>query len=345
MRRGLIVGTLGALLSAVCWAIAASAASNASAEPAYGDYHLKKVIHLPGTDGWDYLSVDSAARRLYIGRGPYLQVVDIDAGRLLTTVTGIPGVHGIALVPALHRGFTVNGDHDSSTILDLASLKPLGTVPTGKDADSYAYDPATRRVFIMNSPGNDTTAIDAASGKVVGTLALGGQPEFTVSDGRGEMFVNLTDRNEMLAFDARSLQVLHRWSMRGCEGPSGLSMDRDHRRLFAACDNETMVVMDADDGRVVAALPTGAGTDASLFDAATQNAFASAGGCGSLTVIHEDSPERFRVIQTVPTASGARTMALDGKTHDVLLVTARHGHGATHDQVLPGSFEVLIVGR
>ncbi len=312
---------------------------------AHSAYHLLRTIHLPGAEGWDYLSIDSGARRLYIGRDEYLQVLDLDSGRLLAKDITVPGVHGIALIPSLHRGFTVNGDHDSSTVVDLSSLKPLGSLKAGKDADSYAYDPATRRVFIMNSAGHDATAIDAVHDTVIGTVPLGGQPEFTVSDGHGEMFVNLTDRNQLLAFDARTLHVLHRWPMRGCEGPSGLSMDQAHRRLFAACDNETMVVMDADNGRVVAALPTGAGTDASLFDPATQNAFASAGGCGSLTVIHEDSPDRFRVIGNVPTASGARTMALDEKTHDVLLVTARHGHGATHEKILPGTFSVLVVGR
>jgi DNA-binding beta-propeller fold protein YncE len=331
----------GALACVVAgWMASAAAVAGAPAHPAY---HLLRTIHLPGTEGWDYLSIDSTARRLYIGRGQYLQVLDIDSGRLIASITGIRGVHGIVLVPSLHRGFTV--DSDSSTILDLASLKALSSLKAGKDPDGYAYDPATNRVFIMNSAGDDATAIDAARGTVVGTIPFGGQPEFTVSDGHGEMFVNITDQNELLAFDARTLQVLHRWPMRGCEGPSGLSMDRAHRRLFAACDNETMVVMDADNGRVVAALPTGAGTDASLFDPATENAFASAGGCGTLTVIHEDSPEHFRAIDNVRTASGARTMALDEKTHDVLLVTARHGHGATYTQVLPGSFVVLVVGR
>jgi DNA-binding beta-propeller fold protein YncE len=316
-----------------------------SAEQAHSGYHLKKTIHLSGTEGWDYMSIDTPARRLYIGRDKYLQVVDIDTGRLIAQLTGMPGVHGVALVPELHRGFTVNGDDNSSTVLDLETLKPLGRIGTGKVPDSYAYDQATRRVFIMNSAGNDATAIDATAGSAVGAISLDGQPEFAVSDGKGEVFVNVTDKNQMLAFDARTLKVLHRWPLTSCEGPSGLSMDREHRRLFSACDNETMVVMDADSGRVVAALPTGAGTDASVFDPSTQNAFASAGGCGTLTIIHEDSPDHFHVLENVPTASGARTMTLDEKTHDILLVTARHGHGATYRQLLPESFVVLVVGK
>ena len=324
---------------------AASATQAVSAEQAHSGYHLKKTIHVPGTEGWDYISIDSSARRLYIGRGQYLQVVDIDTGRLIAQLTDMPGVHGVALVPELRRGFTVNGEDNSSTMLDLDKLKALARISTGKVPDSYAYDQTTQRVFIMNSAGNNATAIDATTGSAAGTIPFAGQPEFAVSDGKGEVFVNITDKNQMLAFDARTLKVLHRWPLTSCEGPSGLSMDREHRRLFSACDNETMVVMDADSGRVVAALPTGAGTDASVFDPSTQNAFASAGGCGTLTIIHEDSPDHFRVLDNVSTASGARTMALDEKTHDVLLVTARHGHGATYRELLPDSFVVLVVGK
>ena len=224
-------------------------------------------------------------------------------------------------------------------------LKTIPLSGTGKFPDSYAYDEATKRLFIMDSAGNDTTAVNAATGTVVGTVQLQGQLEFCVSDGKGYIFVNITDKNQILEFDARTLKVLHRWSLGACEGPSGLSMDRENRRLFSACDNEKMAVMNADTGRVIALLPTGAGTDASVYDPATHNAFASAGGCGELTVIHEDTPNKFRMLQNVPTASGTRTMALDTKTRDILLVTAGHGHGATYEQILPNSFVVLVVGQ
>lgn len=332
------------LMLAGCVCVVLAAQTGVAQQP-QSPYQLKRTIHLPGTEGWDYISIDSSARRLYIGREKYLQVIDIDSGQLIAKLTDVPGVHGVALAPELRRGVTVNGDRNSATLLDLATLKPLGTVKTGEDADGYTYDPATRRVFVMNSAGNSATAIDTPTGKAVGTVPLEGQPEFAVADGQGEVFVNLTDKNQIVALDARTLKVLHRWPLSSCQGPSGLSMDRAHRRLFSACDNESMVVVDADNGKVIAALPTGAGTDASLFDPASGNAFASAGGCGSLTIIHEDSPDQFRLLATVPTASGARTMALDEKTHDVLLVTARHGHGATYQQVVPDSFVVLVVGR
>jgi DNA-binding beta-propeller fold protein YncE len=272
-------------------------------------------------------------------------VVDIDAGIVVANLTGLSHVHGMALAPELSRGFTADGDSNTSTIVDLKTLKKIGTVKTGKEPDSFVYDPATKRVFIMNSAGNDATAINAVDGTLAGTIPLDGQPEFAVADGKGAIFVNITDKNQIVEFDGRTLQERHRWSLAPGEGPSGLAIDREHRRLFSVCDNLMMVIMDADSGKVIATPAVGAGTDASLFDPDTGNAFASAGGSATLTIIHEDSPDRFRVVDNVPTQSGARTMALDAKTHNVLLVTARHGHGATHAQVLPNTFVVLVVGK
>jgi DNA-binding beta-propeller fold protein YncE len=248
-------------------------------------------------------------------------------------------------VPELGRGFAMNGEAGAAIIVDLKTLEKIGTVKTGKDPDSFAYEPVTKRVFIMNSASANATAVNAADGTVAGTVALGGQPEFVVADGKGKIFVNITDKDQIIEVDGETLKVLHRWPLAPGEGPSGLSMDRKNRRLFSACDNQKMVVMDADTGKVISALPTGAGTDASLFDPETGNAFASAGGSGTLTVIHEDSPDKFSVVEDVPTQSGARTMALDTKTHNVLLVTARHGHGSTHLDVLPNTFVVLVVGK
>lgn len=308
-----------------------------------GGYRVLKTVILGGTTGWDYLSMDSANRHLFIGRMKYIDVFDVDTGKLAAKLN-IPGVGGIRLVPQFNRGFT-NGGNGISRIIDLKTLQQIGTVKSGTDPDSYSYDPVTKRVFFMQSEGLAATAIDAATGKFVGTLPLHGQPEFSVSDGKGHIFVNITDKNQMLEFDARTLKVLHRWSLGPCEGSSGLSMDRVNRRLFSVCDNEKMVIMNADTGKIVAALPTGAGDDCSLFDPYTHNAFASNGGCGTLTIIHEYSPNDFRVIQTVSTAPGARTMALDTKTHEILLDTATFGHGYNHADILPNTFRVIIVGR
>jgi DNA-binding beta-propeller fold protein YncE len=313
--------------------------------PPQSGYHLLKTIPVGGTEGWDYVTMDSDARRLYIGRDDHIDVVDVDSDTVVGKITGLSHTHGIVLAPDLGRGFTSDGESNSSTIVELKTLKKIGTVKTGKDPDSFVYDDVTKRVFIMNSAGNDATAINAADGSVAGTIALDGQPEAAVADGKGKIFVNITDKDQVVEFDARTLTILHRWPIAPGEGPSGLAIDRKNRRLFSVCDNLMMVVMDADTGKVIATPTVGAGTDASLFDPDTGNAFASAGGSATLTVIHEDSPDQFRVVDNVSTQSGARTMALDNKTHNVLLITARHGHGATHSQVLPNTFVVLVVGK
>jgi len=334
-----------ALLTFVVAFAVYSTAQNPLQQAGPSGYRLLKTIPVGGTEGWDYVTMDSDARRLYIGRDDHIDVVDVDAGTVVGKVTGLSHVHGMVLAPDLGRGFTSEGESNTSTIVDLKTLKKIGTVKTGKDPDSFVYDQVTKRVFIMNSAGNDATAINAVDGTLAGTILLDGQPEFAVADGEGKIFINITDKNQIVEFDAKTLEVLHRWSLAPGEGPSGLAMDRTHRRLFSVCDNLMMIVMDADTGKVIATPTVGAGTDASVFDPETGSAFASAGGSATLTVIHEDSPDRFRVVDNIPTQSGARTMTLDTMTHNVLLVTARHGHGATHSLVLPNTFVVLVVGK
>ena len=260
-------------------------------------------------------------------------------------MTGLDGTNGLLPVPELGRGFATNEDKSEVVIVDLKTLQKIGSVKTGKAPDSFAYEPVTKRVFIMNSAGASATAINAAEGTVAGTVPLAGQPEFVVADGQGSVFINITDKNQVVEVDAKALKVLHRWPLAPGEGPSGISMDRKNRRLFSACDNQKMIVMNADTGKVVAALRTGAGTDASVFDPDTMNAFAPAGGAGTLTIIHEDSPDKFSVLEEIDTQSGARTATLDTKTHNVITVTARHGHGSTHLDVLPDTFAVLVIGR
>ena len=340
-RSSLVVAT------AITLAIVAGCAyaQDASVQPGPSGYHLLKTIVVGGTEGWDYVTMDSASRRLYIGRDNHIDVVDVDAGTVVGKVDGLSHTHGMVLAPEFGRGYTSDGDADTSTVVDLKSLKKIGTVKTGKDPDSFVYDEITKRVFIMNSAGNDVTVINAADGTLAGTIALEGQPEAAVVDGKGKIFVNLTDKDQIVEFDGKTLKVLHRWPLAPGVGPSGLAIDQKNRRLFSVCDNQKLVVMDADTGKVIATPGVGAGTDASLFDPETGNAFASAGGSATLTVVHEDSPDRFHVVDNVQTQSGARTMALDAKTQNVLLVTARHGHGATHAQVLPNTFVVLVVGK
>ncbi len=316
-------------------------------------YHLIKKIPVGGEGSWDYLSFDGASRRLYIARATRVVVLDVDKGTVLGEIQSTPGVHGIALVPELSRGFTSNGAAASVTIFDLKTLKELGqTKTTGDNPDAIIYDPASRRVFTMNGRGNNSTAIDAAIGTVVGTIALGGRPEFAVADGRGRLYVNLEDKGEELVIDSQALKIVARWKMAPCEEPSGLAIDREHRRLFAGCNNQIMVVMDADTGKLVTTVPIGRGVDANDFDPDTQLAFSS-NGDGTLTVVHEDSPDKFSVLENVGTQRGARTMALDPKTHNVFLVTAEFGppppptpeQPRPRPKILPNTFVVLVLGR
>lgn len=312
-------------------------------------YHLIQKVTLGGEGGWDYLTVDPASRRLYISRGTHVMVVNADTLKIVGDIPNTNGVHGIAFAPKLGRGFTSNGRDGSVTIFDLKTLKTLGTAPTGSNPDCIVYDPATERVFTFNGGSNDATAISAATGKVLGTIPLGGRPEFAAVDGKGMVYDNLEDKSEVAAIDARTLTVKNHWSLSPEESPSGLAMDTRSRRLFAVCDGQKMAVVNADTGKVVAAPAIGNGPDAAGFDPATRLAFSSNGQDGTLTVVRENTPDSFTVAQTVPTQAGARTMALDAKTHRVFLVTATPGPAAPGQtgrrrSYVPGTFTLLVVG-
>ena len=315
-------------------------------------YHVVNTYKVGGEGGWDYLLVDSASRHVYISRGTHVIVIDADSGQSLGDIPDTPGVHGIALAPEFGRGFISDGREGMVTIFDLKTLKPIGKVKAGDNPDAILYDPATKRVFTFNGRSHDSTAIDAASGNVLGTIKLDGKPEFAVSDEKGGVFVNIEDKNELTALDPAKLTVKATWPLAPCESPSGLAIDRKNRRLFAGCDNKVMAVVDADSGKVLATLPIGGGVDATGFDPETGLAFASCGE-GMLTIVKEESPSKFAVVENVPTQKGARTMALDAKMHQVFVVTAQFGPAppATPEQprtrpaILPDTFVVLVVGR
>jgi DNA-binding beta-propeller fold protein YncE len=313
-------------------------------------YHVLKKIEVGGEGGWDYLTMDSAARRLYISRGTRVMVLDVDEGKIVGEIANTPGVHGIALVPELDKGFTSNGREGTVTVFSLKTLAEMARVKVGKNPDAIFYDPASRRVFTFNGASRDATAIDAESGKVVGTVKLEGRPESAASDERGQIYVNIEDKHEVVAFDAQKLSVIHRWSLAPDKEPAGLAMDRTNRRLFSTCHSEKMVILDADSGKIVATPAIGKRTDACVFDPETGLAFSS-NGDGTLTVVHEESPSEFRVVANVPTQLGARTMALDTKTHNILLATARvkpapaGAKGRQRPSFEPGSFVILVVGK
>jgi DNA-binding beta-propeller fold protein YncE len=315
--------------------------------PGPSGYHVIKTVPVRGEGFWDYLTVDSEARRLYISHGTHVQVMDIDTYALVGDIPDTQGVHGIALAPELGRGFTSNGGAHTVTIFDVKTLKTIGTVNAGTNPDAIVYDGVTKRVFTMNGRSNDATAINAADGSVAGTLELAGKPEFAVADAKGSIYVNIEDKSELVQFDAQKLTVLNRWPLAPCEEPSGLAMDLKNRRLFAGCHNQMMAVVDADTGKVIATPTIGQGVDANRFDLDTNYAFAS-NGEGTLTVVHEDSPEKFSLVENVPTKRSARTMALDQKTHNIFLAAADlepPAPGERRPRVKPGSFVILVVGR
>lgn len=317
------------------------------AHAAASGYHLVKTIPVAGNEGWDYIAVDSDARRVYVSHSSHVVVLDADTYAEVGNIPDTPGVHGIAIVPELGRGFVSNGRANTVTVFDTKTLKTLSTVKAGTNPDAIIYDAGTRRVFTMNGNSKDTTAINVADGSVAGTLALGGKPEFAVADGKGSIFVNIEDTSELVQFDPQNLKVLHRWPLAPCKEPSGMAADLKTRRLFLGCDNKMMAVINADTGKIIATPAIGEGVDANAFDPDSNLAFAS-NGEGTLTVVHEDSPDKFTVVENVPTKKSARTMALDLKTHNIFLPAAEFeapAAGERRGKMKPGSFVVLVVSQ
>jgi hypothetical protein len=347
MRKSFVVLiTLGSLSVAMilCAGMLSRAASPA---PGSSGYHLIKSVPVPGDEGWDYLNVDADARRVYISHGSHVVVLNADTYAIEGDIPDTAGVHGIALAPDLGRGFVSAGRTNTAVIFDIKSLKTVGTAKTDANPDALVYDSVTKRVFTLNGRGQNTTAINAGDGTVAGTLALGGKPEFAVADGKGSIFVNIEDKSELVQFNAQKLTETHRWPLAPCKSPSGLSMDLKSRRLFSVCDEKVMAVVNADTGKVVATPEICQGPDASAFDPATDYAFASCGD-GNLTVIHEDSPDKFTVVENVPTKRSARTMGLDLKTHNIFLSSAEFdppAPGERRGKMKPGSFAILVVGK
>lgn len=309
-------------------------------------YHLLKTIPVPGDGGWDYVAVDSAARRVYVSHGTEVVVLDADTYAVLGKIDDLKGVHGIAVAPELGRGFISNGQGNNVTIFDLNSLQKIGTVETGKNPDAILFDAVTQRVFAFNGRSNSATVIGAKDGNVAGTIELGGKPEFAVADGKGNVFVNLEDKSTLLKIDARKLEVLERWPVAPGEAPGSLAMDTKNRRLFIGCANKLVVVMNADNGKVVDKQPIGARNDAAAFDPATGLVFCS-NGDGTITVVHQDIPDKYEVVETVKTQVGSKTMALDPKTHKLFLPAAKFKEAApnTRPKMEPGTFSVQVYGQ
>ena len=330
----------------------------ALANAATGGYHLLKKLSFGAAQGstreyFDYITVDSSARRVYLSHGTEIKVIDADSGNLIGGIAGLKQDHGVALAHEFGRGFISDGAQGKVVIFDLKTLEVIGEAKADDDADCVVYDPASKRVFAMNGDPNSSTVIDAKSGTVVGTVKLGGSPEFAVADGKGTLFINLESKNEIVALDSRALTIKSCWPVAPAGGPTALAIDITHRRLFSAGRNPQMlVVMDADSGNVMQSFPISAGVDAAAYDPETGLVFASTRE-GMIHIFHEDSPDKFSEAETVKTEFGAKTMGLDTKTHNLFLDTADFGPPATSTPgrpgprraAVPGTFRVLVYGR
>jgi DNA-binding beta-propeller fold protein YncE len=314
-----------------------------------GPYHFVKEIPVGGDGGWDYASVDPAAHRLYVTHGTKVVVIDLQQDKVVGEVADTPGVHGFCVAPKLGRGFASNGRENKVSIVELATLKTLAKVDTGTNPDAILFEPVRGEVYAFNGRSQSATVFEAATGKVVTTIPLGGKPEFAVCDpDAGRIYNNLEDKNEIVALDTQTHAVVNHWPIAPGEEASGLAIDVAHHRLFAACGNEKLVMLDSRSGKVLANVPVGPGVDAAAFDPGTQFVFVSAGGNGTVTVARADAPDKLAVVQTLATEKGARTMTLDPTTHRIYLASAKFeagsGEGRRRPPMVPGTFKVLVYG-
>ena len=318
-------------------ALAALSLASAATTPncrADGPYHSLKEIPVGGAGSFDYLTVDPAGRRLYVSHGTKVVVIDVDKDAVVGEVTDTPGIHGIAVDPDLKRGFTSNGREGKASIFELDTLKTVSKVETGANPDAILFEPVQKEVYTFNGRGNNATVFEAATGKVVATIPLSGKPEFATTDSAaGRVYCNIENKNEIAVIDIKTHQVVSTWPIAPGEEASGMAIDTEHHRLFIGCNNKLMEMIDSTSGKVVGSVPIGDGVDANAFDPGAQLAFSSCGE-GSVIIAHEDSPAKLTIVQTLKTQNGARTMALDTKTHKIYLAV---GTGA--------SFKILVYGK
>ena len=339
---------------AVLFLISSAALATLAAAPAPqgSGYHQLKKLTLGGEGAWDYLSADPVAHRVYLSRGTHIMVVDAD-GTVVGDIPNLQGTHGAQIVNEFNRGFSSNGRSNSVTIFDLKTLAVINEVklPAAEGPDGFMYDPASKNVFVFNARSQDATGVNAKTGEVAGTVKLGGKPEASQADGMGHAFVNIEDKAQLQEFDTKEFKLLNTWALPTCEEPTGMAIDTVHKRVFIGCHSKVMLATDYS-GKVVASWPIGMGVDAANFDPATGLAFASCGD-GTITVAHEDSPDKYTVVDTITTQQGARTMTLDTGNHRLFTVTSDFGPApaATADNPrprptqIPGTFTLLIYGK
>jgi DNA-binding beta-propeller fold protein YncE len=320
------------------------AMSLAAQEPSY---HVTHTYTLGGDGGWDYVVPDPASHRVYIARQNRVMVVDEDTGKLLGEIAGVQGAHGTAIAEATGHGFATQGNDQSVMMFDLKTFKSLGRIPAAEDADAILYDPASNRVFTLNGDAHSSTVIDPKAGTLITNIQLGGKPEYGASAGDGKVYANLTDISEVVEIDANKLTVARRWSTAPCKQPVSMAIDTTHHRLFSGCRSGLMAVSDYQAAKIVATLPIGKGVDGAGYDPASSDAFAS-NADGTLTVIHQDTPDTYHVAQTLQTPEGSRNMGLDPTNHRVYVVSAKFGDapaGSRRRPVLPGTFNLMVIER
>lgn len=330
--------------------LAALMIASAASTPAQ-DYKMVSSIPLGGSGAWDYLKADADSRRLYVSHSSEVIVLDLDSQKRIGTLGGFGFIHGIVIVPELSTGFLSDGQKNEVVIFDPATLKIKRRIKTAANPNSMVYDKLTGRLFVGHKPTKSMTVIKAATGQIEGTVSLNAIPEFPVSDQAGNIFVNIDDRSEIVDIDSKSLKVKARWPVAPCKSPSGLAFDPSSRRLFAACDNKLLAVVNVDTGKVVMTLPSGDEPDAAAFDPGTHRIFSS-NSDGTLTIVAAEGNDQYKVLQLLNTQPGARTMALDEKTHNIYLSSAKLGpppsptpsnpHPPKHPTAVAGSFHVLV---
>ncbi len=297
---------------------------SAAAFAASVNYQLLKKVPVPGSGGWDYVSVDDAARCIYISHATQVDVLDADSFALVGTIPNTPGVHGIAIASEAGRGYISAGKSDAVVPFDLKTLKPMPEIKVGKKPDAIIFEPLTKRIYVMNSDSDNITVLNAADGSLAGTIDLGGGPEFAVSDGKGNLYVNLEEKNETLHIDVNALKVVNRWALAPCATPTSLAMDVENRRLFVGCRSQHFAVLNADNGKLLFTAPIGERVDAGAFDPRTRLVYLSTGD-GKVFVFHQDSPDQYSLSQEITTLKGAKTMGYDPKTRNVIVPTSDNG--------------------
>jgi len=318
-------------------------------------YHIVQTYNLGGDGAWDYVVPEPAQHRVFIARANRVMVVDTDNGKLLGEITGINGAHGTAIAPASGHGFATSGNDQSVVMFDAKTFKELARIPSAEDTDAIIYDPVSNRVFTFNGDAHSSTVIDPVAGKRTTTIDLGGKPEYGATAGDGKVYANLTDISEVVEIDAKAATVSRRWSTAPCKQPVSMAIDTAHHRLFSGCRSGVLAVSDYQAGKTITTLPIGMGVDGAGYDPAAGDVFAS-NADGSLTVIHQDGPDKYRVVDSVSTPAGSRNMGLDPTTHRIYMAAADFGAPAAgaagapkgrggRPTVVPGTFKVLVIAR